>query len=32
MKREYFKYDNNLRITFDSSIKYKLFNTKFGNW
>ncbi len=31
-EREYFKYDNNLRITFDSSIKYKLFNTKFGNW
>ena len=31
-KRDYFKFDNNLRFTFDYSIKYKLHNDKFEVW
>ena len=31
-KRDYFKFDNNLRFTFDYSINYKLYNDKFKVW
>jgi hypothetical protein len=31
-KRDYFKFDNNLRFTFDYSINYKIYNDKFEVW
>jgi hypothetical protein len=31
-KRDYFKFDNNLRFTFDYSINFKLYNDKFEIW